>query len=58
MVDNDSGMASQPATAPNPVLPFHDPSRKSRLAKVVSWFVGLALLIVVLNVLGVDARGG
>jgi uncharacterized membrane protein YbhN (UPF0104 family) len=39
------------------VLPFRDPSRKRRLVKVVSWLVGIALAVIVLNLLGVDVRG-
>ncbi len=36
------------------VLPFQDPSRKSRLVKVVTWLVGIAVVIVVLHLLGID----
>ena len=39
------------------VLPFNDPSRKRRVLKVVSWLVGVALAVLVLNLLGVDVRG-
>lgn len=39
------------------VTPFDDRSRKRRLLKVAGWLVGTALLIVVLNLLGVDVRG-
>jgi uncharacterized membrane protein YbhN (UPF0104 family) len=42
---------------PSPVLPFNDPSRGRRLLKVGAWFVGIALAIVVLNLLGVDVIG-
>jgi uncharacterized membrane protein YbhN (UPF0104 family) len=38
-------------------LPFGDPSRSRRLLKVVAWLVGVVLLVVVLNLLGVDVRG-
>lgn len=38
-------------------LPFGDPSRRRRLRKVLAWIVGLALAIVVLELLGVDVRG-
>jgi uncharacterized membrane protein YbhN (UPF0104 family) len=38
-------------------LPFGDPSRPHRLFKVVCWLVGIALAVVVLNLLGVDVRG-
>jgi len=36
------------------VLPFQDPSRKSRLVKVVTWLAGIALVIVILHLLGID----
>ena len=39
------------------MLPFHDPSRRRRLVKVVSWLVGIALALIILNLLGVDVRG-
>ena len=39
------------------VLPFHDSSRKRRLVKVVSWLLGIALALIVLNLLGIDVRG-
>ncbi len=42
---------------PSAALPFNDPSRRSRLVKVVLWLVGLAVGIVVLNLLGVDVIG-
>jgi uncharacterized membrane protein YbhN (UPF0104 family) len=45
------------AAAPSPVLPFHDPSRRGRLVKVAAWIGGIALLLVVLNLLGVDVIG-
>ena len=44
-------------TAASAVVPFHDPSRPRRLVKVTAWLVGIALLIVVLNLLGVDVIG-
>ena len=37
--------------------PFHEPSRRRRLIKVGAWLVGIALAIVVLNLLGVDVIG-
>jgi uncharacterized membrane protein YbhN (UPF0104 family) len=43
-------------TRSSAVLPFHDRSRKRRLIKVVSWLVGIALAVFVLNLLGVDVR--
>ncbi len=42
---------------PSAVLPFHDPSRRSRLFKVAGWLVGILLAVVVLNLLGVDVIG-
>ena len=48
---------SEAVAEPSPVLPFHDPSRRRRLVKVLSWLAGIALAIVLLNVLGVDITG-
>jgi uncharacterized membrane protein YbhN (UPF0104 family) len=42
---------------PSAALPFNDPSRRSRLVKVVLWLVAIAIAIVVLNLLGVDVTG-
>ena len=39
------------------VAPFHDPSRKSRLVKVAGWIVGTAVVIFILDFLGVDVIG-
>lgn len=39
------------------VLPFQDPSRKSRLVKVGAWLAGIALVILILHLLGVDVLG-
>jgi uncharacterized membrane protein YbhN (UPF0104 family) len=38
-------------------LPFRDPSRGRRLAKVLAWLAGIALAIAVLGLLGVDVVG-
>jgi uncharacterized membrane protein YbhN (UPF0104 family) len=38
-------------------LPFHDPSRRRRLVKVLAWLIGIGLAIVVLDLLGVDVSG-
>ena len=38
-------------------LPFGDPSRPRRLAKVAGWLLGIALVLIVLQLLGVDVRG-
>jgi uncharacterized membrane protein YbhN (UPF0104 family) len=37
-----------------PGLPFGDPSRRRRLAKVGGWIVGVALVVALLQLLGVD----
>src|SRR5829696_2746175 len=42
---------------PSAALPFNDPSRRSRLVKVLLWLVGLAVALVILNLLGVDVIG-
>jgi len=39
------------------VSPVNDPSRSRRLLKIAGWIVGLVLLLVVLNLLGVDVWG-
>ena len=44
-------------TAVAAVSPLRDPSRKRRLIKVACWIAGVALLLLVLNLLGVDVRG-
>jgi uncharacterized membrane protein YbhN (UPF0104 family) len=38
-------------------LPFGDPSRRRRLTKVVGWLVGIAVAVLVLDLLGIDVRG-
>ena len=48
---------SEIALQPSAVHPFHDPSRGRRLVKVAAWLVGIALVVVVLNLLGVDVVG-
>ena len=45
------------AEHPSPVLPFNDPSRRRRIVKVTGWLLGTALVLVVLDLLGVDVRG-
>jgi uncharacterized membrane protein YbhN (UPF0104 family) len=42
------------AENPSPVLPFGDPSRKRRLAKIAAWLVGIALVVILLNLAGID----
>jgi uncharacterized membrane protein YbhN (UPF0104 family) len=49
--------AEAPAEKRSRLLPFNDPSRRRRLVKVAAWLVGVALLLVVLNLLGVDVSG-
>jgi uncharacterized membrane protein YbhN (UPF0104 family) len=39
---------------PSRGLPFRDPSRRSRLAKVAGWLLGTAAALVILDVLGVE----
>jgi uncharacterized membrane protein YbhN (UPF0104 family) len=41
----------------SPVLPFGDPSRKRRLVKVAAWLVGIALVVVLLHLAGIDVIG-
>jgi uncharacterized membrane protein YbhN (UPF0104 family) len=48
---------SELAHDPSPVLPFHDPSRRSRLTKIACWLGGTAIAIVVLDLIGVDVIG-
>ena len=45
------------AENPAPVLPFEDPSRKRRMVKIVGWLVGIVLVVVLLNLLGIDIIG-
>jgi uncharacterized membrane protein YbhN (UPF0104 family) len=44
-------------TAVDAVTPFRDTSRGRRLVKVVSWIVGIAVVLVICDLLGVDVRG-
>src|SRR4051794_41270806 len=37
--------------------PLGDPSRSSRLLKVLAWLAGVALVVLVLQLVGVDASG-
>jgi uncharacterized membrane protein YbhN (UPF0104 family) len=48
---------SEIAAHPSAVVPFHDPSRKRRLVKVGGWLVGIVLVVIVLDLLGVDVVG-
>ena len=38
-------------------MPFGDPSRRRRLVKVLAWLAGIAVVVVALEVLGVDIAG-
>ena len=46
-----------PSTPQRRWLPFGDRSRPRRLAKVLGWLVGIALVLAVLDLLGADVRG-
>src|SRR5215218_4758170 len=48
---------NEAVAAPSPAHPFNDPSRRRRLVKVGGWLVGTALVVAVLNLLGVDVIG-
>jgi uncharacterized membrane protein YbhN (UPF0104 family) len=50
-------MATVTAPRTSRWLPFGDSSRGRRLVKVVGWMAGLALALVVLDLLGVDVSG-
>jgi uncharacterized membrane protein YbhN (UPF0104 family) len=52
-----TALAPTEATGRASPLPFRDPSRRRRLVKIAGWLVGTALLILVLQLLGVDVRG-
>jgi uncharacterized membrane protein YbhN (UPF0104 family) len=57
-VSSASTPAPQPAAPKgHAVLPFRDPSRSSRLLKVLGWLAAIAITIFVLNLLGVDVSG-
>jgi uncharacterized membrane protein YbhN (UPF0104 family) len=53
----DVSAAEAPAERRFRILPFRDPSRPRRLGKVAGWLIGTVLLVLVLNVLGVDVGG-
>ena len=50
-------MSEAAVAAPSVVDPLHDPSRKRRLIKIAGWLIGIALLVFVLGLLGVDVVG-
>jgi uncharacterized membrane protein YbhN (UPF0104 family) len=51
-----SGAMSEAAVSAGPLAPEH-PSKRRRVAKIVSWIVGLVVLLVLLHVAGVDVWG-
>jgi uncharacterized membrane protein YbhN (UPF0104 family) len=46
-----------PAGKHSRLLPFDDPSRRRRIVKVVAWLIGVAVVVFILQLLGVDVRG-
>ncbi len=52
-------MSTEAAAAERPsrLLPFRDPSRRRRLVKVCAWLAGVVLVVVLLNLVGVDVIG-
>jgi uncharacterized membrane protein YbhN (UPF0104 family) len=52
-------MSTEAAAADRPsrLLPFRDPSRRRRLVKVGTWLAGVVLVVVLLNLVGVDVIG-
>jgi uncharacterized membrane protein YbhN (UPF0104 family) len=54
---DDDRRLTQIVAQPSAVVPFHDPSRRSRLVKVGGWLVGIVLVAIVLDLLGVDVVG-
>jgi uncharacterized membrane protein YbhN (UPF0104 family) len=54
-------VTTEPPVAPAPRrlrwLPFGDPSRGRRLVKVLAWLAGVALVVAVLGLFGVDVAG-
>jgi uncharacterized membrane protein YbhN (UPF0104 family) len=44
-------------TAASAVTPFDDPSRGRRLLKIAAWLAVIALVVLVLQLLGIDVRG-
>jgi uncharacterized membrane protein YbhN (UPF0104 family) len=50
-------MTAIAAERPSRLLPFRDPSRRRRLLKVGAWIAGIALVLLVLGLLGVNVRG-
>ncbi|MGH3084842.1 MAG: lysylphosphatidylglycerol synthase transmembrane domain-containing protein [Gaiellaceae bacterium] len=56
---NSAGISVTEASAEkhSRLLPFDDPSRRRRIVKVVAWLIGVAVVVLVLHLLGVDVRG-
>jgi uncharacterized membrane protein YbhN (UPF0104 family) len=52
-----SSSATGAAEKPSRLLPFRDPSRRSRLVKVAGWIGATLILLVVLRLLGIDVIG-
>jgi uncharacterized membrane protein YbhN (UPF0104 family) len=54
-------VTTEPTVPPSPRrwrwLPFGDPSRGRRLVKVLAWLAGIAMVVVVLELFGVDVAG-
>jgi uncharacterized membrane protein YbhN (UPF0104 family) len=50
-------MTVAPTPQPSPVLPFQDPSRRSRLVKVAAWLLGTLVVVVLLDLVGLDVIG-
>ncbi|HSK16374.1 MAG TPA: lysylphosphatidylglycerol synthase transmembrane domain-containing protein, partial [Gaiellaceae bacterium] len=50
-------MTEAHAEKPSRFLPFRDPSRRRRLVKVAWWLVGVAVVVVGLNLVGIDVPG-
>lgn len=49
--------AGAAAAKPWRLFPFRDPSRRRRLVKVAGWLVGIAVVVVLLHLAGVDVLG-
>jgi uncharacterized membrane protein YbhN (UPF0104 family) len=52
-----SAVAASSGAALDVVNPIGDPSRKRRFGKIFGWVAGIALLLLVLHLLGVDVSG-
>jgi len=48
---------SEAVVHPSSVVPFHDPSRRRRLVKIGGWLVGTLVVVVLLDLIGVDVIG-